>query len=197
MGPGAVGMAGSAGPAGQVGLCTLETARAAQMAVGNPKREGHGAQKARVVHVALLVKWAVCTRVGENGRVAQQAAEEVGRQTRARVDHEEAKRWARDPGRGEGNAAGPVGARNSQDKAHAGQTLVGCGAADGVVDGVESGNGGLCVRREERVDDENDVVVVGVVVVDDYEWTVVAAPAAGLAAVAVVVAAAAAAAYAW
>jgi hypothetical protein len=194
MGPGVVGTAGSAGPAVQVGLCTLGRARATQMvAVGNPKREGHGAQRARVVHVALPVRWAECTRVGENGRVAQQAAEEVGRQTRARVDHEEAKRWARDPGRGEGNAAGPVGAC-SQDKAHGGRTLVGCGAADGVADGVVSENGGLGVHRGEKVDDEDDVVVVGVVVVGDYEGTVVAAPVAGLvaaaAAVVVVVAAA-------
>jgi hypothetical protein len=181
MRPGAVGRAGSAGPAGQVGLCTLGRARAAQMAVGNPKREGRGAQKARVVHVALLVRWAVCTRVGENGRVAQQAAEEVGRQTRARVGHEEAKRWTRDPGRGAGNAAGPVGAGNSQDKAHDGQTLVGCGAADGMLDGVELGSGVLDGHREEKVDDEDDVVVgvVAVVVVDDYEGTVVAAPVAG------------------
>jgi hypothetical protein len=68
--------------------------------------------------------------------------------------------------------------------AHDGQTLVGCGAADGVADGeeaVESGNGALDGHRGERVDDEDDVAVgVAVVVGDDYEVTVVVAPVAGL-----------------
>ena len=164
-------------------------ARVAQMAVGSPKREGHGAPKARVAHVALPVRWAECSRVdGENGRVARQVGEgEVGTETRARVDHEEAERWRGDPGRGKGNAVAAVGAGNSLDKAHDGQTLVGCGAADGVADGeeaVESGNGVLDGPHEERVDGEDDVVVVGVVwvvVVDDYEGTVVAAAVAAAA----------------
>jgi hypothetical protein len=179
------------------------------MAAGSPKREEHGAQKARVAHVAWHVRWAVCSRVdvGENGRAAQQAEEEVDTLTKARVDHEEAKRRTRDPDRGEGNAAAPVGAGNSPDKAHGGQILVGCGAADGVAGGeeaVEWGNGVLDGLHEEKVGDENVVadVVPVVVVSDDYEGTVVAEPVAGLvvAAVAaelvVVVAAAAVAVYA-
>jgi hypothetical protein len=141
----------------------------------------------------------VCTRVdvGENDRVAQQtvAAEGVGTLMRARVVHEEEGSWTGDPGRGEGNAAAPVGAGNSLDMAHGGQTLVGCGAADGVVDGEEaagSGNGALDGHREERADDEGDVAVgavVVVVVVDDYEGTAVVAPVAELVAAAVAVAA--------
>ena len=198
MGPVAVGTAGSAG---QVGPCTLGKVRGARKAVVvSPKREEHGAQKARVVRVVWHARWVVCTRVdvGENDRVAQQAgvaAGEVGTR-RARVDHEEEGSWRRVPGRGEGNAAASVGAGRSLDMAHDGQTLVvGCGAADGVVDGeevAESGNGALDGHRGERVDDEDDVAVgvAVVVVVDDYEVTVVVAPVAELV---VVVAAAAAA----
>jgi hypothetical protein len=189
MGPVAVGTAGSAG---QVGPCTLGRARGARKAAGSPKREEHGAQKERVVRVAWHARWVVYTRVdvGENVRVAQQAgAAEVGTRMRARVDHEEEESWTRVPGRGEGNAAAaPVGAGNSLDMAHDGQTLVGCGAADEVADGeeaAESGNGALGGHRGERVDDEDDVavgvaVVVVVVVVDDYEVTVVVAPVDGL-----------------
>jgi len=162
------------------------------MAAGSPKREEDGAQKARVAHVAWRVGWAVCSRVGvgENGQQAEE--EEVDTLTRARVDHEEAERWTRDPGRGEENAAAPVGVRSSPDKAHGGQTLVGCDAVDGAADGeeaVELENGVL--EREEKVDDEGDVAVAGVAavaVVDDYEGTVVAVPvAAGLVVVVVVV----------
>jgi hypothetical protein len=135
MGPGAVDMAGSAG---EVGRCTSGRARATPTAVGSPKREEHGAQKARVAHVAWPVRWVVCTRVGagENGREGQQAEEEASTPTRSRVYHEEAKRWVRYPGRGEGNAA-PAGVGNSPDKAHDAQTLVGYGAVDGVADGEE------------------------------------------------------------
>ena len=191
MGPVAVGTAGSAG---QVGPCTLGRARGARKAAGSPKREEHGAQKGRVVRVAWHARWVVCTRVevGENVHVAQQAgaAEEVGTLTRARVDHGEEESWTQVPDRGEGNAA--VGAGDSPDMARDGQTLVGCGAADGVADGeeaAESGNGALDGHRGERVDDEDDVAVgvAVVVVVDDYEVTVVVEPVAGL----VVVAAAA------
>ena len=187
MGPVAVGTAGSAG---QVGPCTLGKARGAQKAAGSPKREEHGAQKERVVRVAWHARRVVCTRVdvGENVRVAQQAgaAAEVGTLMRARVDHEEEENWTRIPGRGEGNAAAPVGAGDSPDMAHDGQTLVGCGAADAVADGeevAESGNGALDGRRGERVDDEDGVgvgVAVVVVVVDDYEVTGVVGPVAGL-----------------
>jgi hypothetical protein len=137
----------------------------------------------------------VCNRVdvGENvRRVAQQAGGvvEVDILTRARVDHEEEESWTRVPGRGEGNAAAPVGVGDSPDMAHDGQTLVGCGAADGVADdgkAAESGNGALGGHRGEKVDDEYDVAVgvAVVVVVDDYEVTVVVAPVAGLVVVAV------------
>jgi hypothetical protein len=197
MDPVAVGTAGSAG---QVGPCTLGRARGARKAGGSPKRAVRGAQKERVVRVAWHARWVVCIRVdvGEDVRVAQQAgaaAAEVGTRTRARVDHEEEESWTRVPGRGEGNAAAPVGVGDSPDMAHDGRTLVGCGAADGVADGEEaagSGNGALDGHRGERVDDEDeDDVAVGVevgVVVDDYEVTVVVAPVAGLV---VVVAAAA------
>jgi hypothetical protein len=204
MGPGAVGTTGSAR---QVGPCTLGRARGARKAAGNPKREEHGAQKERVVRVAWHARWAVCTRVdvGENVRVAQQAgaaAAEVGTLTRARVDHEEEESWTWVPGRGEGNAAAPVGAGDTPYMAHDGQTLVGCGAADGVADGEEeagSENGALDGHRGERVDDEDDVAVgvaVVVLVVDDYEVTVVVAPVAGLVVVVVVVVAVAVAAVA-
>ncbi len=141
----------------------------------------------------------MCTRVdvGENDRVAQQtgAAEGVGTLMRARVVHEEEENWTGDPGRGEGSVAALVGAGDSLDMAHDGQTLVSCGAADGVVDGEEaagSGNGALDGHREERADDEDDVVVgavvVVVVVVDDYEGTAVVAPVTGLVVAAVAVA---------
>ena len=175
------------GSAGQVSPCTLGRAREARKAAGSPKREG-GVQKERAVRVAWHERSVVYTRVdvGENVRVAQQAgaAEEVG--TGAHVDHEEEESWTRVPGRGEGNAAAPVGAGDSPDMAHDGRTLVGCGEEDGVADGeeaAEEGNGALGGHREERVDDEDDVavgVVVVVVVVDDYEVTVVAATVAGL-----------------
>lgn len=182
MGPVAVGT----GNARQVGPCTLGRAR--------------GARKERVVRVAWHVRLVVCTRVGvgENVRVAQQAGvaeEEVD--TRTRVDHEEEESWTWVPSRGEGNAAAPVGAGDSPDMAHDGQTLVGCGAADGTADGeeaAESGNGALDGHRGEKVDDEDDVVgvaVVVVVVVDDYEVTVVVAPVVGLVVVAAAVAVAA------
>ena len=136
MGPGAVDIAGNAG---EVGQCTSGRARATPMAVGSPKREERGAQKARVAHVAWPVRWAVCTRVGagENGREAQQAEEEASTPTSSRVYHEEAKRWVRCPGRGEGSAAALAGVGNSPDKAHDAQTPVGYGAADGVADGEE------------------------------------------------------------
>jgi hypothetical protein len=195
MSPVAVGTTGSAG---QVGPCTLGRARGARKAAGCPKRGVRGAQKERVVRVAWHGRWAVCTRVdvGENVRVAQQAgaAEEVGTLTGARVDHEEEESWARVPGRGEGNAAAPVGAGDSPDMAHDGQTLEGCDGADGVADGeeaAESENGALDGHRGERVDGEDDVAVgVAVVVgVDDYEVTVVVAPVAGLVVVAAVAAA--------
>jgi hypothetical protein len=199
MGPVAVGTAGSVG---QVGPCTLGRARGARKAAGSPKRVVRGAQKERVVRVVLHARWVACTRVdvGENVRVAQKAGaeEEVGTPTRARADHEEEESWTRVPGRGEGNAAAPVGAGDSPDKAHDGRTLVGCGAADGVADGeegAESGNGALDGHRGERVDDEDDVAVgvVVVVVVDDYEVSVVVAPVAGPVVGAVVVAVAVAA----
>lgn len=171
--------------AGQVSPCTLVRARGARKAAGSPKREG-GAQKERAVHVAWHVRSVVCTRVdvGENVRVAQQAgaAAEVG--TGARVDHEEEESWTRVPDRGEGNAAAPVGAGDSPDMAHDGQTLAGCDEEGGVADGeevAEEGNGVLGGHREERVDDEDGVGVgVVVVVVDDYEVTVVAATVAVL-----------------
>ena len=186
MGPVAVGTAGSAG---QVGLCTLGRARGARKAVGSPKREEHGVQKECAVHVAWHARWAVCTRVdvGENAHVAQQAgtvaAEEGGRLTGARADHEEEESWTRVPGRGEGNAAAPVGAGDSPDMAHDGQTLVDCGAADGMACGkeeAESGNGALDGHRGERVDDEDDVAVAVAVVAGDYEVTVVVVTVAGL-----------------
>jgi hypothetical protein len=185
MGPVGVGMVGSAG---QVGPCTLGRARGARKVAESPKREEHGEQKGHVVREAWHARWVVCTRVGagENVRVAQQAgAGEVGTLTRTRVDHEEEESWTGVPGRGEGNAAAPVGVGDSPYMAHDGQTLVGCGAADGVADGeeaAESGNGALDGRRGERVDDEDDVAAgVAVVVVDDYEVTVVVAPVAELA----------------
>ena len=136
MGPGAVDIAGSAG---EVGRCTSGRARVTPLAVGSPKREERGAQKARVAHVAWPVRWVVCIRVGagESGREAQQAEEEASIPTRSRVHHEEAKRRVRYPGRGEGNAAAPVGVGNSPDKAHDAQTPVGYGVADGVADGEE------------------------------------------------------------
>ncbi len=189
---------GTAGSAGQVGLCTLERARAARKAVGSPEMEAGGAQKERAAHVAWRARWVVCTRVDvdENDRVGQQAgAEEADTLTRARVDHEEEESWTRDPDRGEENAAAPVGAGDSPDMAHDGQTL-GCGGVDVVADGEEAAEsriGALDGHREERVDDEDDVAGgVVVVVVDDYEGTAVVAPVAGL----VVAAAVAAAVYA-
>jgi hypothetical protein len=151
---------------------------------GSPKREEHDAQKGGVV-LAWHARWVACTRVGvgENVHVALQAeaAEEASTLTMAGVDHEEEESWMRVPGRGEGNAAAPVGAGDSPDMAHDGQTLVGCDVADGVADGEEaagSGNGALNGHRGKRVDDEDDVAVV--VVVDDYEVTAVVAPVAGL-----------------
>ena len=186
MGPVVVGTAGSAG---QVGPCTLVRARGARKAAGSSKREEHGAQKGRVDHVAWHARWVACTHVdvGENVRVAQQAGagEEVGTLMIAHGDHEEEESWMRVPGRGEGSAAAPVGAGDSPDMAHDGQTLVGCGAADGVADGegaAELGNGALDGHHGERADDEDDVAVgVEVVVVDDYEVTVAVAPVDGLA----------------
>jgi hypothetical protein len=188
---------GTTGSAGQVGPCTLGRARGARKAAGSPKRGVRGAQKERVVRVAWHGRWAVCIRVdvGENVRVAQQAgaAEEVGTLTGARVDHEEEESWARVPGRGEGNAAAPVGAGDSPDMAHDGQTLEGCDGADGAdgEEAAESENGALDGHRGERVDDEDDVAVGVAVVegVDDYEVTVVVAPVAGLVVVAAVAAA--------
>ena len=128
--------------AGWICRCTSGRARVAPMAVVSPKREEHGAQKARVAHAAWPVRWVACTRefvvgAGVSGRVTRQAEEEVSTPTRARVHHEEAKRRVRYPGRGEGSAVAPVGVGNSPDKAHDGQTLVGCGAADGKPDGEE------------------------------------------------------------
>ena len=196
-----MGPFGTAGSVEQVGPCTLGRARGGRKAAGSPKREVRGAQKERVVRVAWHARWVVCNSDdgGENVRVAQKAGaaeEEVGTLTRARVDHEEEESWTRVSGRGEGNAAAPVGAGDSPDMAHDGQTLVGCGAADGVADGeeaAESGNGVLDGHRGEREDDEDDVAVggAGVVVVDDYEVTVVVAPVAAVVAVVVVAAAAA------
>ena len=129
---------------GRICRCTSGRARVAPMSVAvvSLKREEHGAQKARVAHVAWPVRWAACTRVfvvdaGVSGRVTRQAEEEVSTPTRARVHHEEAKRRVRYPGRGEGSAAAPGGVENNPDKAHDGQTLVGCGAADGKPDGEE------------------------------------------------------------
>lgn len=126
----------------------------------------------------------------------QQAGEEgEDTPTRARVHHEEAGRSVRGPGRGEANAAAPVGAGDSPDKALDGQTLVDCGVADGLDDGgkaVVVGNGVLDGHRGVKVG--GVAAVVGVEVEaevddgddDDATTVVVVEPAAGLVVVVVV-----------
>jgi len=136
------------------------------------------------------------------GRQAGEVGEDTP--TRARVHHEEAGRSVRGPGRGKANAAAPVGAGDSPDKAPDGQTPVDCGVADALADGgraVEAGNGVLDGHRGVKVGGVAAVVGVEVGVEvddgdDDDATVVVVEPAAGLvvvdvAAAVVVVAAAA------
>ena len=140
--------------------------------------------------------------MSEDAGVGRQAGEVGGdTPTRARVHHEEAGRSVRGPGRGKANAAAPVGAGDSPDKAPDGQTPVDCGVADALADGgraVEAGNGVLDGHRGVKVGGVEAVAGVEVEVeVDDGDdgdaTVVVVEPAAGLVVVVVVVAAAAAA----
>jgi len=130
------------------------------------------------------------------GRQAGEAGEDT--RTRARVHHEKVGMSVRGPGRGKANAAAPVRAGDSPDKALDGQTPVDCGVAGALADGgraVEAGNGVLNGHRGVKVG--GVVAVVGVEAEvevddgDDDETVVVVAVVAGLVVVVVVVVAAA------
>ena len=133
--------------------------------------------------------------MSEDAGVGRQAGE-VGEDTptKARVQHEEAGRSVRGPGRGKVNAAAPVGAGDSPDKAPDGQTPVDCGVADALADGgraVEAGNDVLDDHRGVKVGGVAAVVGVEVEVEvddgdDDDATVVVVEPAAGLVVVVVV-----------
>lgn len=136
------------------------------------------------------------------GRQAGEVGED--RPTRTRGHHEEARRSVRGPDREKANAAAPVGAGDSPDKALDGQTPVDCGVAGALADGgraVEGGNGVLNGHRGVKVGGVAAVVDVEVEVEvddgDDDATVVVVEPAAGLVAVVAVAGLVVAAAYVW